>query len=203
MENNNTSNLQHKRTFITLFLVLVVFLMFMPFVTTFNDILTRIVIKLDYYKVIQNVIVPWEVRLVGVILLPLGFKPAVMGSYLAINSGGSPFLIEIAWNCIGWQSLLFFITTSWIGLQGDKYTNLSKVKAWVIGLLGTFLINILRIVSVVLVAYFFGQNVAITFHDYGSTLAVVGWLFFYWWFIYAFVLDKTIRYNSQGSDTSE
>ncbi|MBI2021506.1 exosortase/archaeosortase family protein [Candidatus Daviesbacteria bacterium] len=179
-----------KQTFLYIFLILVLMLVILPFMNTFNDLLTRMVIRLDYYKVIQNIVVPWEIRMVGVILYPLGFKPEVVGEYLAINSGKSPFLIELAWNCIGWQSLLFFIMTGWIGFQGEKYTNISKVKAWLIGLLGTFLINLIRIVVVVLIAYFFGQRVGIIFHDWGSTLAIVGWLFLFWWFSYSFVLEE-------------
>lgn len=178
-----------KQTFIYIFLILVLVLMAMPFVSTFNDILTRLVMSLDAYRIIQDYIVPWEVRMVGVILYPFGFKPAIVGEYLAIGKA-EPFLIEIAWNCIGWQSLLFFIITAFVGLQGDKYTNLSKFKALVIGFLGTFLVNLFRIAVVTVIAFYFGQNIAIIFHDYGSTLAVLAWLFFFWWFSYSFVLEE-------------
>ncbi|MCJ7792527.1 MAG: exosortase/archaeosortase family protein [Candidatus Marinimicrobia bacterium] len=179
-----------KQTFVHLFLILVLVLMLMPFLSTFNDLLTQLVMRLDFYRLIQKVIVPWEIRMVGILLLPFGFKPAIMGEYLAITRGGNPLLIEIIWNCIGWQSLLFFLITTFVGLQGDKYTNFSKFKALVIGLLGTFLVNLFRIAVVVLVAYRLGQNVAIIFHDYGSTLAVIVWLFGFWWFSYSFVLEE-------------
>jgi len=164
-------------------------LMVMPFITTFNDLLTRVVMSVDAYKVIQNYIVPWEIKMVGVILWPFGFQPSVIGGYLAIGRE-KPFLIEIAWNCIGWQSLLFFVLTTWIGLQGDKYSLFSKIKAWLLGFFGTFLVNLLRIAVVTVLAYYFGQNIAIIFHDYGSTLAVLAWLFFFWWFVYSFVLEE-------------
>ena len=52
------------------------------------------------------------------------------------------------------------------------------------------LVNLLRIVFVVLIAYYFDQSVAILFHDYGSTLEVLGWLFFFWWFAYSYVLEE-------------
>lgn len=182
--------MSQKQTFLYIFFILVLVFMFMPFITTFNDLLTRLVMRLDFYRFIQNVIVPWEIRMVGVLLYPFGFKPAIIGEYLAITRGGNPFLIEIVWNCIGWQSLLFFLMTTFVGLQGDKYTNLSKFKALIIGLLGTFLVNLFRIAVVALVAYWFGQNVAIIFHDYGSTLAVIAWLFGFWWFSYSFVLEE-------------
>jgi len=179
-----------KQTFTTIFIVLALTLVFMPFITTFNDLLTRAMMSLNGYRFIREVIVPWEVRMVGVVLLPFGFKPAIFGEYLAIQKGEMPFLVEIVWNCIGWQSLLFFVITAFVGLQGDQYTNFSKLKALMIGLLGTFLVNLFRIAAVALVAYYLGQNVAIVFHDYGSTLAVLAWLFFFWWFSYSFVLEE-------------
>lgn len=182
-----------KDTFVTLFFILVLILMFFPLISTFNDILTRIVINLRGYWFIREVIVPFEVRMVAVVLAAMGFDIAVTGEYVVLgnpSTGPGLFLAEIVWNCIGWQSLLFFGITAFIGLQGDKYTNLSKFKALLIGALGTFLINIIRIVIVVLVAYKFGQLPATIVHDYGSILAVIGWLFFFWWFTYAYVLEE-------------
>lgn len=183
-----------KQTFQTIFIILVLLLTVMPFFTTFNDILTRIVMSLDIFKYIQNYIVPWEIRMVGVILQPLGFQPFVSGEYLAVNpaasEGSKPFLIEIAWNCVGWQSIIFFIITGWIGLQGDQYTLFSKIKAWILGFLGTFLMNLFRIAIVVIVAYYFGQRTGSIFHDYGSLIITISWLFFFWWFVYAFVLEE-------------
>lgn len=186
--NNRTVFPVSKDTFITLFLILVLVLIFMPFLATFNDILTRIVINLRGYWFIREVIVPFEVRMVAVVLAGLGFNVGVTKEYVVLGSS-APFLAEIVWNCIGWQSLLFFVITAFIGLQGDRYTNLSKLKAAIIGALGTFLVNIARIVAVVLVAYFFGQSSAIIVHDYGSLLAVIMWLFIFWWFVYQFVLE--------------
>lgn len=181
-----------KDTFLTLFLILTLVLVFMPFLATFNDLLTRAVINLRGYSIIRDYIVPLEVRLVAVILAGVGFDVAVTKEYVVLGQA-QPFIAEIVWNCIGWQSLLFFIITCAVGLQGDKYTNLSKVKALILGALGTFWINIFRIVVVVLAAYWFGQYPAIIIHDYGSILAVIFWLFFFWWFVYSFVLEAKVE----------
>lgn len=178
-----------RNTFVTLFLILVLVLMFFPLMATFNDILTRIVINLKGFVLIREYVVPFEVRMVSVILTGLGFDVAVTREYVVLGKS-APFLAEIVWNCIGWQSILFFIITAFVGLQGDRYTNFSKFKALIIGIFGTFWINILRIVIVVLVAYKFGQLPASIVHDYGSLLAVIGWLFFFWWFTYAYVLEE-------------
>ena len=189
--NNLSAPSISKDTFVTLFLILVLILMSFPLMSTFNDILTRIVINLRGYWFIREVIVPVEVRMVAVVLAAMGFDVGVTREYVVLGRS-APFLAEIVWNCIGWQSLLFFIITAFVGLQGDKYTNLSKLKALLIGTLGTFLVNIFRIVIVVLVAYKFGQLPATIVHDYGALLAVIGWLFFFWWFSYSFVLEEKI-----------
>lgn len=185
-----------RNTFIALFLILILVLMFFPLMATFNDILTRIVINLKGYYLIRELIVPFEVRLTAVILSLFGLEVAVTKEYIVLGSpttGSGRFVAEIVWNCIGWQSILFFVVTVFVGLQGDKYTNTSKLKAFIIGALGTFWINIFRIVIVVLVAYKFGQLPAIIVHDYGSILAVMAWLFFFWWFSFKYVLeDKTV-----------
>lgn len=178
-------------TYISIFIILVLALMFFPLMATFNDLLTRLVINLRGYWFIREVIVPFEVRLVAVVLAGMGFDVAVTREYVVLGqTQAQPFIAEIVWNCIGWQSLLFFAITTFVGLQGDRYTNLSKLKALIIGAFGTFLVNILRIVAVVLVAYYFGQYPALIIHDYGSILAVILWLFFFWWFSYTFVLEE-------------
>lgn len=196
-EPTNKVRLFQKKTFVLILLILTALLIFLPFITTFNEVLTRLVIKLDAYKFIQDYIVPWEVRMVGVILSPFGFKPQIAGEYLAIGEKNI-FYIEIAWNCIGWQSLLFFIITAFVGLQGDKYTNLSKIKCLIVGVLGTFLINLGRIALITLITYYFGQKVAIIVHDYGSTLITIGWLIFFWWFSYKYVLEEKEPFENIG-----
>ena len=108
-----------KDTFVTLFLILVLVLMFMPFLATFNDLLTRIVINLRGYGFVRDYIVPFEVRMVAVVLAAMGFDVAVTREYVILGQT-QPFLTEIVWNCIGWQSLLFFFITSFFFFYCDK-----------------------------------------------------------------------------------
>lgn len=185
----HVKNTAKRQAVINLFIILVILLLVLPFYNTIADIFTRIVISFDWYRPIKDYIVPVQVRMVGVILMPFGLKPSIMGEYLAIGRS-DPYLIEIAWNCIGWQSMLFFFISGWIVLQGNNYTLFSRIKTWIGGFMGTFLLNLLRISFIVLLAYFFGQDLASFFHDYGSTLVIIGWLFFFWWFSYTFLLEE-------------
>lgn len=172
-----------------LFLILTLILLFLPLTATFNDLLTQVAINLRGYRFIREVIVPFQVRVVAVVLTGLGYEVSVTNEYVVLGAT-EPFIAEIVWNCIGWQSILFFILTAVVGLQGDKYTLISKIKALVIGLLGTFLVNIARIVLIVLAAYYLGHRVALFLHDYGTLLIFIGWLFLFWWFVFRFVLEE-------------
>ncbi|MFH1367110.1 MAG: exosortase/archaeosortase family protein [Patescibacteria group bacterium] len=177
---------REKSTFQVIFLATAVILLFLPFITTFNEFLTKIVERFQFYTVIEDVIVPYLSRLVGVMLLPFGYE--VAGTPEGLFLAQKNLNIQIAWNCVGWQSMILIIITLITGLQG-RYTKFSKGQAVLIGLLGTFLFNVLRITSVVLFAVYFGYFPAVIYHDYFSNLLIILWLFFFWWFSYAFVLD--------------
>jgi exosortase/archaeosortase family protein len=169
--------------YLLLFLSLAVLLMVMPFITTFNEFLTRLAQAAHLDTVIQNFIVPTEAKLIGVVLTPFGID--VVANPRGLTANGFP--VTISWNCIGWQSLVLLLLTFATGLQGS-YTRGSKLEVVVLGLLGTFWLNILRLSLVVMVAVWYGQLPAVIFHDYFSTAIVIGWFFILWWFSYRFVL---------------
>lgn len=175
-------------TFITLFLILVLLLMFFPLMATFNDILTRIVVNLQGYWFIREVIVPFEVRMVAVVLAAMGFDVTVTREYVVLGQT-YPFIAEIIWNCIGWQSLVLLGLTFITGLSGN-FTRFSKLQVVLIGVLGTFLINILRMISITALMYFWNEVAVRIMHDYVAVLVALLWMVFFWWFVYSFVLEE-------------
>lgn len=174
---------REKSTFQLLFAVLAVTLLILPVVSTFNEFLTRLVERSELYRGIERFIVPTEAKLVAASLLPFGWEVVAYPRGLILN--GLP--IYISWNCVGWQSLILLLLTFVTGFQG-RYRAWSVVQTLVIGLLGTFLVNILRIALVAAVAVGFGRLPAVIFHDYFSTLFIVAWLVLLWWFSYRYVL---------------
>lgn len=177
-----------KSTFQTLFLLSAVILLILPFVTTFNEFLTSVVMKVKLYRVIQDFIVPYQVKMITAILRLWGIE--AYPGLVTVSVGkavGSSF--EISWNCIGWQSLVLLVISLFTGLQGP-YKLYSKAQTIIIGILGTLLMNIFRITLVILVAYYFGRLSGIIFHDYFSTIMIITWLFFFWWFSFNYVLEK-------------
>jgi exosortase/archaeosortase family protein len=88
---------------------------------------------------------------------------------------------------VGWQSFILFGITLITGLQG-RIPRRRKLQVIAVGLLGTFWMNLLRMSSVAMVAYFFGRLPAVIFHDYGGTLIILVWLVVFWYALFNYFL---------------
>ena len=176
-----------RKTFSYLFLVLVVILMLLPFVTTFNELLTRIVENSLLYKPIQKYVVPYEVMLVRTIVSWFGIV-TIPGTVSYIKNGANSGAF-ISWNCIGWQSFIILLLSLKTGLEG-RFSFFSRIEVLAVGLIGTFMINIFRISLIIILLYYFGRVPAAIVHDYAAVFISLVWLFGFWWFSYRFVLEE-------------
>lgn len=178
-----------RRIFLHLFVISSFLLLILPFWNSIQDVLTNAIMRFGWYASIQNVIVPYELRLLGSIFAILHFPVVVSASYVQWSkaSGGNE-VIYLAWNCVGWQTLVLFIITLITGLSG-RHTVISKFQAVLIGILGTYLTNIFRLFLVILIYYWVGRPFGIMFHDYFSNLLTLVWLFYFWWFSSTYVLE--------------
>ncbi len=184
--------MNQKRVFATIFLLLTLLLIILPFLVSFNEVLTKFFESFRLYTWIQERLVPIEVQIVTVIvgLIGIHFTPHYNG--MTVNGT----FLGMTWNCIGWQSLILLIITLLTGLTNGNYTLLSKIEAIAIGLLGTFLINILRLSFIVILFVLFRPLFAFVFHDYLAAFVTIFWLFFFWWFAYKYVLEEKSRIES-------
>lgn len=185
--------MEQKNVFKLIFAFLAIILALLPFVTTFNAGLTTLINKIGFYKTIQEILVPFESRLIVTLVRPLGI-PAFLApigerASFYLLKGSQYFPVELQWNCLGWQSLLLLGLSFLVGFQGH-FTYLSKIECLVIGVLGTFLINILRMVFITIGIYYVNTVFALLIHDYFAALTTIIWLGFFWWFSYSFVLEE-------------
>jgi exosortase/archaeosortase family protein len=162
----------------TLLVACCLILVALPFVTTYNDLLTAGAMRLGIAGPLQSVS-PIEARMVVALLQLFGVHAAAAGSQLVVwDAGGRPTNLFISWNCIGWQSLVLLGASLAVGLRGLSAE--TRIQVFVVGLLGTVLVNVLRVAVVCLLAAAVGRTPALIFHDYGGTLITVGWLFAFW-----------------------
>lgn len=181
--------MKEKRTFAIIFALLAIMLAILPFLVSFNEVLTKIVESIGIYMWVQEKIVPMEVKMVGVLVSPFPIKFIAHPNGMTVNG----IYAQVTWNCLGWQSLLLFLVTIVVGLKGN-YTLLSKTEAIIIGLLGTFLINLIRMAIIVLLLAYSRPLFAVFYHDYFAAIVTILWLFGFWWFAYSYVLEeKTVN----------
>lgn len=180
------------------FLAVVVFLMLFPFINTLNELLVKIVAPLTFLQPLTDAFVGYEARLVRVFLGFLAIQtkgdPASPIISLVGKTGGlDP--VAIAWGCAGWQSLILVGATLLAGLQGN-FTNLSKIEAIIIGIIVTLWINIFRLTAIFYLYYHFDRSKALLFHDYGSVIITIIWLFTFWYYAFNFVLREKTKVGS-------
>ncbi len=185
-----------KSTFKLIILFLAIMLLLMPFITTFNNVLTRLVMRIELYRSIQAFITPFQIKFITLILNVLGIRTLITSSTISVWRDVDWRTFTISWNCIGWQSMILLIITFFIGLAGNHKIS-SKIECFIIGILGIFLANILRMTLVVIIGYLFGSLSAIIFHDYFGNILMIVWIFAFWWFSYAFILQPKEIKNSK------
>jgi exosortase/archaeosortase family protein len=167
-----------------------VVLVVLPFVSTFDDVLTAVGMRLGIAAPLQ-VIVPAEVRVTVFVLGLFGIHAAAAGNQLVVwNAAGAPQTLFISWNCVGWQSLILLAISLVVGLRGQMTLG-SRLEVVVFGIAGTVLINIARIAIVCMLAAAAGYLPAVLFHDYGGTLLTVAWLFTFWFIAFRWLVRDT------------
>ena len=173
--------------FAMLLAVTAVLLVVLPFVSTFDDLLTVIGMRLGIAAPLQW-IVPAEVRVTVVVLGLFGMHAGAAGNQLVVwTVNGAPQSLFISWNCVGWQSLILLGLSLIVALRGPM-TLATRVQVIALGVLGTVLVNIARITVVCALAALAGYLPAILFHDYGGTLLLVTWLFTFWVIAYRWLV---------------
>lgn len=161
------------------------FLMVIPFISTFNEFLTSVFLRFRLYQVLEQVVVPYEAKIMMGMFRVLGFSANATDKGFFIGSA----FFEIQWNCLGWQSVVLLLATLLSGFQG-KFSWTSRLEVVVIGFMGTFLINIFRLFMVGFLAVVVDTSFAIIFHDYLALVVVIVWFVVFWWFSYTYVLES-------------
>jgi len=186
---------REKRIFKTLFAGVAIILAALPFLVTFSSLLTSLLERSGFYLWLQHAIVPFEARLVAGLIQLVGIKAMVTPqaanfAMLLEKPSGELMPVALNWNCLGWQSLVLLGLTLITGLRGN-YSRFSKLQVLVFGVLGTFLVNILRMGAITAFMYYWNEVAARVMHDYVATLAALLWMIFFWWFSFSFVLDPS------------
>lgn len=98
---------------------------------------------------------------------------------LSIIVGGKPATVAIAWACAGVHSLLLYILIISVVFKKMQASAFRKLLYFIIGLFGTYLVNVFRIFSILLVILNHGTEAGKYFHDTYAELYFFIWMFAY------------------------
>ncbi len=107
---------------------------------------------------------------------------------------GAIFSGLVAWECIGFYSLMVFSVILIIMLFDDPCNRGTKLLWSIVGILGNLLVNIIRVMAIFLTVYFYGSDLG------GQVHYVIGYALFITWlilFFYLFSKRQTIQSNIQ------
>jgi exosortase/archaeosortase family protein len=180
-------NMERRSVYIGLMAAGCGMLLILPFVTTFDEFLTAATKQFGLVHPLLSLAAP-EARAVTALLGVLGVQAQASGGSLYVwDWSGQRQALMISTTCIGWQSLILLGLSCVVGLRGP-YSREAKLQVLLIGVLGTVLVNLIRMTIVCLVAADFGFWPAVLVHDYGGTLIIVAWLFGFWAFVHRWIL---------------
>jgi thaumarchaeosortase len=107
--------------------------------------------------------------------------------YVSGSSGSVGF--GIGWPCAGVQSLFIYTCVILLFLKKSTIPMIQKIVYFIIGAIGTYIVNILRIVSIYIIAINQDKSAAQVFHDYYGELYSITWIIAY---LIIIILSRTI-----------
>jgi thaumarchaeosortase len=123
--------------------------------------------------------------LAGFVLKNLGFQfslvfPASLdASPILTTQAGLPLSVTVEWVCAGVHSLLLYSLIILLFFKKSAISTRNKIGYFVIGAIGTFLANVLRVVTYFAVLANQGLVAAGVFHDTYGELFFAGWMLLY------------------------
>jgi len=98
---------------------------------------------------------------------------------LTVSAGGKSASVAIAWACAGVQSLLLYVLIILVFFKKANISAFRKLAYFIIGLFGTFFVNVLRIFSIVIIMMNYGSEAGFAFHDTYGELYFLTWISLY------------------------
>lgn len=92
---------------------------------------------------------------------------------------GLSYPVAIAWGCAGIQSLFIYTFVILLFIKGASISLKRKIIYIAIGAIGTFLVNLLRIVSICVIGVHRGTEALKMFHEYYGELFFIVWIIAY------------------------
>jgi thaumarchaeosortase len=131
--------------------------------------------------------VPFTTKIVAQVLEVGGWQTSVRaienglgpGMVLSIMSESTSYSAVVYWPSAGIQSLIIYTGVMLLFIKDLHYSTVRKVSYFLLGVLGTFVVNVCRIASIMVIGLKIGRLEASMFHDYYGELFFIAWMISY------------------------
>lgn len=126
--------------------------------------------------------VPYFVQIMGFVLRVLGIPATVHNpNMIMLNTSEGPVPVFFAAGCLGIQSFLAFSVIVVVTMMEESASVRTKLLWSVGGVIGTFIVNIIRVSLISVVIYYFG------YERWGEIHSWIGYALFLLWLVFFFV----------------
>ena len=122
----------------------------------------------------------WMASVVTSFVQVLGITARVAGHIITLNTGPSTLQLDIESDCTGIQGVLAFGMLSTMVLLDMKPRLSRLIPIFVVGFIGVFLINIVRLLAVVLTFDFLGTSAGTEMHLFVGYFLFIAWVLVFW-----------------------
>jgi len=122
-------------------------------------------------------------------------------SVVTIHATQGIFSLVIDKDCTGLKSMLAYGSLAVLMILDVKTTYARKALCTIIGFVGTFFLNILRLLTIFLACYFFGIDAALAAHTYLGYSIFIIWVFLFWIISFKYLLTP-VKDSSKRQDDS-
>ena len=140
------------------------------------------------FTVLQG-FVPITVNTAAFMLNLLGYGTRIFpggadGLGMTVTGATRSYSAIVSWSCAGSHSLFLYSFMIMLFLRGTSITRMRKIIYVVTGAVGTFFVNIFRIIAILLAGVNSGASLAATFHEVYGEFFFIAWMFIYLTVIY-------------------
>lgn len=150
------------------------------------------------YVALQN----WMAGIMAASMRLLGITTVVSGHIVYLNSNSNMIGLNVEGDCTGIQGILAFGMLSTMAVLDVKAKLSRLLPLFILGFVGAFLINIVRLFGVFITFEYLGITLGNTVHVYLGYLLFIVWVMVFWSLAFRYLMPKSTVGSSVASSTT-
>ncbi|MDG6994367.1 MAG: exosortase/archaeosortase family protein [Nitrososphaerota archaeon] len=144
----------------------------------------------------------WMAQVMASSMRLLGVTATVAGHIVYLNAGSTILGLDVQGDCTGVQGILAFGLLSTMAVLDIKVKMSKLIPLFVIGFVGAFLINIVRLFGVFLSFEYLGAAIGTQVHVYLGYLLFIAWVMVFWSISFRYLMPTPQQMPSTAAVSS-